>query len=54
MSPAHRSLTCSVTDIEVDADTCDLAATVGEQTGARTLDVVHPGPRFGWEPPSPS
>jgi predicted nucleic acid-binding protein len=29
--------------IELDAATCELAATVGEQTGVRTLDALHLG-----------
>jgi uncharacterized protein len=29
--------------IELDAATCELAATIGEQTGARTLDALHLG-----------
>jgi predicted nucleic acid-binding protein len=32
---------CSI--IELDAATCELAATIGEQTGARTLDALHLG-----------
>jgi predicted nucleic acid-binding protein len=27
--------------VELDATTCELAATVAEQTGARTLDALH-------------
>jgi predicted nucleic acid-binding protein len=29
--------------IELDAATCELAATIGEQTGVRTLDALHLG-----------
>lgn len=29
--------------IELDADTCELAATIAEQTGVRTLDALHLG-----------
>jgi predicted nucleic acid-binding protein len=29
--------------VELDAATCELAATIGEQTGARTLDALHLG-----------
>ena len=29
--------------IELDAATCELAATIAEQTGARTLDAMHLG-----------
>lgn len=29
--------------IELDAATCELAATIGEQTGVRTLDSLHLG-----------
>ncbi len=29
--------------VELDAATCELAATVGEQTGVRTLDALHLG-----------
>jgi len=29
--------------IEVDAGTCELAATIAEQTGVRTLDALHLG-----------
>ncbi len=29
--------------VELDADTCELAAEVAEQTGARTLDALHLG-----------
>ena len=29
--------------IELDSATCELAATIGEQTGARTLDALHLG-----------
>ncbi len=29
--------------IELDGATCELAATIGEQTGARTLDALHLG-----------
>jgi predicted nucleic acid-binding protein len=29
--------------IELDAATCELAATIAEQTGARTLDALHLG-----------
>jgi predicted nucleic acid-binding protein len=29
--------------VEVDAATCELAATVAEQTGVRTLDALHLG-----------
>lgn len=29
--------------VELDADTCELAATVAEQTGVRTLDALHLG-----------
>jgi hypothetical protein len=27
--------------IELDADTCEMAATIGEVTGVRTLDALH-------------
>ncbi len=33
----------SISIIELDVDTCELAATVGEQTGVRTLDAMHLG-----------
>lgn len=29
--------------VELDAATCELAATIGEQTGVRTLDALHLG-----------
>jgi predicted nucleic acid-binding protein len=29
--------------VELDADTCELAASIAEQTGARTLDALHLG-----------
>ena len=29
--------------VELDADTCELAATIAEQTGVRTLDALHLG-----------
>lgn len=29
--------------VEIDAGTCELAATIGEQTGVRTLDALHLG-----------
>jgi uncharacterized protein len=29
--------------VELDRDTCELAATIGEQTGVRTLDALHLG-----------
>ena len=29
--------------VELDAATCELAATIAEQTGARTLDALHLG-----------
>lgn len=29
--------------VELDASTCELAATIAEQTGARTLDALHLG-----------
>lgn len=29
--------------VELDADTCELAATIAEQTGLRTLDALHLG-----------
>ncbi len=29
--------------VELDHDTCELAATIGEQTGVRTLDALHLG-----------
>ena len=29
--------------VELDADTCELAATIAESTGARTLDSLHLG-----------
>ena len=29
--------------VELDAATCDLSATIAEQTGARTLDALHLG-----------
>jgi len=29
--------------VELDADTCELAASIGEQTGVRTLDALHLG-----------
>ncbi|MDP3983844.1 MAG: type II toxin-antitoxin system VapC family toxin [Acidimicrobiia bacterium] len=29
--------------VEIDADTCELAATIAETTGARTLDALHLG-----------
>lgn len=29
--------------VELDADTCELAATIAEQTGVRTLDSLHLG-----------
>lgn len=29
--------------IELDAQTCELAATIGEETGVRTLDALHLG-----------
>lgn len=33
----------SVSIIELDAATCELAATIGEETGVRTLDALHLG-----------
>lgn len=33
----------SISIVEVDADTCELAATIAEQTGVRTLDALHLG-----------
>lgn len=33
----------SISIIELDVDTCELAATVSEQTGVRTLDAMHLG-----------
>jgi predicted nucleic acid-binding protein len=33
----------SLAIIELDAATCELAATIAEQTGARTLDALHLG-----------
>lgn len=33
----------SLAVVELDAATCELAATVGEQTGVRTLDALHLG-----------
>jgi predicted nucleic acid-binding protein len=33
----------SVAIVELDAATCELAATIAEQTGARTLDALHLG-----------
>jgi predicted nucleic acid-binding protein len=32
-----------VSIIELDAATCELAATIAEQTGVRTLDAMHLG-----------
>ncbi len=29
--------------VELDADTCELAASIGEQTGVRTVDALHLG-----------
>ena len=33
----------SVSIVELDAATCELAATIAEQTGARSLDALHLG-----------
>jgi predicted nucleic acid-binding protein len=33
----------SLSIVELDADTCELAATIAEQTGVRTLDALHLG-----------
>lgn len=33
----------SMSIIELDADTCEIAATIAEQTGIRTLDALHLG-----------
>lgn len=33
----------AVSIVELDAATCDLAATIAEQTGVRTLDALHLG-----------
>lgn len=33
----------SISIVELDAATCELAATVAEQTGVRTLDALHLG-----------
>lgn len=33
----------SLSIVELDAATCELAATIGEQTGVRTLDALHLG-----------
>ena len=33
----------SISIVELDAATCELAATIGEQTGVRTLDALHLG-----------
>lgn len=33
----------SVSIVELDAATCELAATIAEQTGVRTLDALHLG-----------
>jgi predicted nucleic acid-binding protein len=33
----------SLSIVELDAATCELAATIAEQTGARTLDALHLG-----------
>ncbi len=40
---AFRSDLASIALIELDADTCELAATIAEQTGVRTLDAIHLG-----------
>jgi predicted nucleic acid-binding protein len=43
---ARASLTADVAAfavIELDAATCELAATIAEQTGVRTLDALHLG-----------
>ncbi len=37
-----EDLTC-IAIIELDADTCELAATIAEQTGVRSLDALHLG-----------
>jgi predicted nucleic acid-binding protein len=45
-SAARASFTtdlASFSIIEVDAATCELAATIAEQTGVRTLDAMHLG-----------
>lgn len=31
----------SISLVELDADTCELASVIGEETGARTLDALH-------------
>ncbi len=33
----------SITILELDAGTCELAASIAEQTGVRTLDALHLG-----------
>ena len=38
---AFRTDLESIDIVEVDVDTCELAATIGEQTGVRTLDALH-------------
>lgn len=40
--------------IELDRSTCELAATIAEQTGVRTLDALHLGAARAWAPPLPS
>jgi len=40
---AFREDLSSLAIIELDAATCELAATIAEQTGVRTLDALHLG-----------
>jgi len=50
---AFREDLSSLAIIELDAATCELAATIAEQTGVRTLDALHLGAahRLGTAPP---
>jgi predicted nucleic acid-binding protein len=46
LSESHAAFAAdldSLAIIELDAATCELAATIAEQTGARTLDALHLG-----------
>lgn len=51
LTPAHATSAraafasdlASLSIVELDADTCELAATIAEQTGVRTLDALHLG-----------
>ena len=46
LTSSRADLTADLTAmaiVELDADTCELAATIAEQTGVRTLDALHLG-----------